>query len=144
MQALLPPALTQEDTAAVLEHCSVMQPSGELQMLLCRTFVQVRLRPPVCIALSFAVCVLVSSSWTGFWEGKLVSSAVTPFGSVDRHLAVQLHHAASAVDGWHVCACVASVQWPHACCVTACLTCRLVIVPCRILASYLHNAWAYI
>lgn len=40
MQALLPPALTPEDTAAVLEHCSVMQPSGELQMLLCRTFVQ--------------------------------------------------------------------------------------------------------
>lgn len=35
VQALLPPALTHEDTAAVLEHCSVMQPSGQLQTLLC-------------------------------------------------------------------------------------------------------------
>ena len=30
LQSLLPPALTHEDTAAVLEHCSVMQSSGEL------------------------------------------------------------------------------------------------------------------
>ena len=29
LQALLPPALTHEDTAAVLEHCSVMLSSGE-------------------------------------------------------------------------------------------------------------------
>jgi len=30
MQALLPSALTHEDTTALLEHCSVMQPSGKL------------------------------------------------------------------------------------------------------------------
>lgn len=35
LQALLPPALTHEDTAAVLEHCSVMQSSGELQTSPC-------------------------------------------------------------------------------------------------------------
>ena len=77
VQALLPPALTHEDTAAVLEHCSVMQSSGALQTLLCRTFVQVSLWLPVCIALSCAVCVLTPSCWTGFWEGELMSSAAT-------------------------------------------------------------------
>ena len=40
LQALLPPTLTHEDTAAVLEHCSVMQSSGELQTSLCSMCMQ--------------------------------------------------------------------------------------------------------
>lgn len=42
LQALLPPALTHQDTAAVLDHCSVMQSSGELQPSLCCVRMQVR------------------------------------------------------------------------------------------------------
>ena len=34
LQALLPPALTHDDIAVLLEHCSVMQPSGK-QVILC-------------------------------------------------------------------------------------------------------------
>ncbi len=34
LQALLPPALTHDDITLLLEHCSVMQPSGK-QVILC-------------------------------------------------------------------------------------------------------------
>ena len=62
VQALLPPALTHEDMAAVLEHCSVMQSSGKFQ-----TLAVLHLLATSAVALnslSCTLCGLQLSYWT--------------------------------------------------------------------------------